>query len=230
MRLLLTRAQEDAARTQAKLEASGHQVLVSPVITFEATGEPWPRRPPHGLIATSARAFTGGEMEELDLAAWRMVPLFLVGAQTEAAARAHGFAGVAKVAPDSAALVELLVSLPEARLLYLTGTDRKPLIEEALGATGHRLIVIETYCAVAAKALTPEAVAALREGKVEAVLHYSRRSAAIFASLAAAAGIDVTRFMHLCLSQDVATPLLAAGCAGVRVAAEPNEEAMLGLM
>jgi uroporphyrinogen-III synthase len=170
------------------------------------------------------------EIEELDLAAWRMVPLFLVGAQTGAAARAHGFAGPATVAPDSAALAEVLVSLPAARLLYLTGTDRKPLIEEALGVTGHRLIVIETYCAVAARVLTREAVAALREGRVDSVLHYSRRSAAIFTSLAAAAGIDAALFTHVCLSQDVATPLLAAGCAGVRIAAEPNEEAMLGLV
>ena len=29
---------------------------------------PWPVRPPHGLIATSARAFAGLETEELDLA------------------------------------------------------------------------------------------------------------------------------------------------------------------
>lgn len=230
MRLLLTRAQEDAAQTRAKLEAIGHQVLVSPVITFEATGESWPRRPPHGLIATSARAFTGMETEELDLAAWRLVPLFLVGAQTEAAARAHGFAGPAKVAPDSAALAEALVALPSSRLLYLAGTDRKPLIEEALGVTGHRLIVIETYCAAAAKTLALEAVAALREGLVDCVLHYSRRSAAIFVNLAAAARTDAARCAHLCLSQDVAAPLLAAGYGEVWVASEPNEDAMLALL
>jgi uroporphyrinogen-III synthase len=230
MRFLLTRAQEDATRTGAKLEALGHQVLESPVITFVATGQPWPGRPPHGLIATSARAFVGMETEELDIAAWRMVPLYLTGGQTEAAAREHGFAGPARTAPDSARLIEILTALPDARLLYLAGTDRKPAIEDALGKTGHRLSVLETYCAVAATVLTPEAVAALRDGRIDAVLHYSRRSAAIFTSLAAAAGVDVTRCTHFCLSRDVAAPLLTAGCADVRIAAQPDEETLMGLM
>jgi uroporphyrinogen-III synthase len=230
MRFLLTRAQEDVTRTGAKLEAMGHEVLESPVITFEATGLPWPVRPPHGLIATSARAFSGMETEDLDIAAWRMVPLYLSGGQTEAAARAHGFAGPARTGPDSAALIEILKALPDARLLYLAGTDRKPAIEDALGKTGHRLSVLETYCAAAATALTPEAAAALREGKIDAVLHYSRRSAAIFTSLAASAGVDVTRCAHFCLSQDVAVPLLTAGCADVRIAAQPDEEGLMELV
>jgi uroporphyrinogen-III synthase len=227
MRLLLTRAAEDCERTRAKLEALGHTVLVSPVLVFESTGKAWPRHPPEGLIATSARAFAVMDASHPDVLA---VPLFLVGARTEAAARRHGFTGPATVTPNAAALVAILTKLPAMRLLYLAGVDRKPDLEAGLAAFRHQLMVIETYEAVAAASLTSEAVAALRDGTIDGVLHYSRRSAEIFLALAATAEIDPTRTMHLCLSSDVAAPIHEAGCGHVRIASTPDETAMQSLI
>jgi uroporphyrinogen-III synthase len=228
MRLLLTRAAEDCERTRAKLEAAGHAVIVSPVLVVERTGEPWPRRPPEGLIATSSRALSAASDEARpDLS---QVPLYLVGQRTEEAARRHGFGGPATVAPDGAALAAILGKLPAMRLLYLAGVDRKPDIEAGLAAAGHRLMVIETYEAVAAESLTPEAVAALRDDAIEGVLHYSRRSAEIFLALAARGGIDPAGTAHLCLSADVAAPLCEGGCGDVWVAPTPDEAGMLSLV
>ena len=228
MRLLLTRAAEDCERTRAKLEAAGHTVIVSPVLVFERTGESWPRRRPDGVIATSSRAFSAASDEARPDVA--QVPLYLVGQRTEDAARRHGFDGPATVAPDGAALAAILGKLPAMRLLYLAGVDRKPDIEEALADAGHRLMVIETYEAVAADALTPEAVAALRDDALDGVLHYSRRSAAIFLALAAQAGIDPAGPTHVCLSADVAGVFRAAKCGDVRVAPTPDEVGMLSLI
>jgi uroporphyrinogen-III synthase len=227
MRLLLLRAAEDAARTRLTLEAAGHSVLVSPVLVFESTEESWPRRAPDGLIATSSRAFTATDATRADL---REVPLYLVGRRTEAAARQHGLAGPAMVAADGAALLAILRARPAMRLLYLAGVDRKPDIEEGLEATAHRLIVVETYEAVAATSLAPEAIAAFRDGAVDAVLHYSRRSAEIFLALAAHAGVDPTGTRHVCLSSDVAIPLREHGCCQVQVAPMPDEGGMLSLI
>ena len=201
MRLLLTRAAEDAARTRAKLEAAGHAVLVSPVLVFAPTETSWPPHPLEGVVATSSRAFSStlsGRPGFLE------VPLYLVGQRTGKAARQHGFLGAATVAPDGGGLVAILQDQPAMRLLYLAGVDRKPDIEAGLVAAGHRLTVIETYEAVAAASLTPESIAALHEGAIDKVMHYSRRSAAIFLALAAEAGIDPATTTHLCLSSDVA--------------------------
>lgn len=230
MPLLLTRPAEDSERTRLALEAMGHAVLASPVIAFEPTGEPWPRRPPEGLIATSARAFSEAEDEGYDAEVRRDLPLFLVGRRTEEAARRHGFMGPASVAADGAALVASLLDRRPMRLLYLAGAERKSVIEDGLAASRHRLMVIETYEAVAADALTREAVTALGDGRIDAVLHYSRRSAAIFLDLCDAARLDPKPLRHLCLSADVAAPLRAARCDKIAIAATPDERALFALV
>lgn len=231
MLLLLTRAGEDAARTAVRLEAMGHHVLVSPVISYEATGAAWRGPAPGGLIATSARAFMGLGPGEAGRAVWREVPLFLVGQRTLQAARAAGFAGPASTLDDSAALSAMVQALPPARLAYFAGTDRKSAIEDAIAAgQRHHLTLIETYKAVAAVALLPETVAALRTGEAVGILHFSRRSAEIFLCLAAAAGLDAAAFRHFCLSPDVAAPLREIHCDDVHIASRPDEASLLALL
>ncbi|RVU13894.1 uroporphyrinogen-III synthase, partial [Methylobacterium oryzihabitans] len=98
-----------------------------------------------------------------------------------------------------------------------------------LAAAGYRVAAWTAYAARALPAL-PEAVAdALRDGCLDAVLHYSRRSAAVALGLAEAAGHGAAfaRLVHACLSADVAAPLVAAGVASHVVAARPEEDALL---
>ena len=223
MRLLLTRAVEDAARTRALLEAGGHQVIVSPVITVVALAPAWPSAPFQGLVATSARAFSGLVANE----GTRLLPLSLVGAQTLAAARASGFAGPRTVEPDALSLLSEMLEPRGRRLIYIAGTDRKPDLEKALAARGCDLTVLETYRAAAAPTLTLEAKAALIDRVLDGVLHYSRRSAEIFLGLSG--GYDVDRLTHYCLSGDVARPLRDAGCRTV-VAGAPTTTAMLDII
>jgi uroporphyrinogen-III synthase len=68
------------------------------------------------------------------------------------------------------------------------------------------------YEARPAVSLTPEAVAALQDSNIDAVLHYSRRSATLTLVLVRKAGLmaGFSRARHVCLSQDVATPLREA--------------------
>ena len=88
------------------------------------------------------------------------------------------------------------------------------------------------YRAVAVARLPDEAVAALRAGEVNGVLHFSRRSAVIYLDCARAAGVldSALRPFHYCLSQAVAEPLLAAGATRVMVAQSPEENALLDLV
>ncbi len=64
---------------------------------------------------------------------------------------------------------------------------------------------------------------------LEAVLHYSRRSAALALALARSAGREpaLYRLKHLCLSHDVAVPLVEAGLAAHFVPARPDEASLL---
>jgi len=66
---------------------------------------------------------------------------------------------------------------------------------------------------------------------LDAVLHYSPRSAANFVALAEKAGqaAALRRLHHYCLSVAVAAPLEAAG-ATTEVAATPDEMALLALL
>ncbi|MGD9658740.1 MAG: uroporphyrinogen-III synthase, partial [Methylocystis sp.] len=112
------------------------------------------------------------------------------------------------------------------------GRDRQQTLEAGLKAAGHRVAAVEVYEARAANALSQEAVDAFAAGEIDAVLHYSRRSAEIFLALAAASGIleKARATLHFALSQDVAQPLVDEDILNVGVAERPDEEHLLGLL
>jgi uroporphyrinogen-III synthase len=64
------------------------------------------------------------------------------------------------------------------------------------------------------------------------VLHYSRRSADVFLRCAELVGLRerALALTHFCLSAQVATPLAAAGVGAIRIAARPEEIALLDLV
>jgi len=83
----------------------------------------------------------------------------------------------------------------------------------------------------AAAAPFPSAlIEALKAGEVDAVLHFSRRSAENYAAGARQAGIaePALAVRHLCLSAQVAEPLAGAG--QVTIAARPDEAALIALL
>ena len=117
-----------------------------------------------------------------------------------------------------------------ARLVYIAGRDRKSDLETALAIVGQAMEVVEVYEAKEAAALPRLAIDALRIGALDGVLHFSRRSAELFVALARDEGVSVSALTHFCLSEDVATPLRAAGCPAIAVASAPNEPALLDLV
>lgn len=231
MRLLLTRAEQDAARTREKLKALGHRVLLSPVIEVVGTGAEWPDGVVDAVVATSAHAFAlplPGLLPE----SRRLLPLFLVGARTEESARANDFHGEALVAPTGAALADEMSrrTLKARRFVYLAGRDRKVEVEAALQGMDRQVELVEVYQARPVTQPQPESVRIWRDNQMEGVLHFSRRSASLFLKMALAAGCDVARPVHFCLSEDVATPLREAHCPEIQVASEPTEAALLDLL
>ena len=206
MRVIVTRARGDAARTAAALRARGHEPLLSPVLEIVGTGVAMDPSQAQALLATSAHAFE--VPPRADAARLAGLPLFVVGARTARAAAEAGLAPPRVIAASALELASLMAAaLPgQTRLLYLAGHDRKPDLEAALGAQGHAIDVAVIYEARAVEALSAEAAEALARGGADAVLHFSRRSAQLFMACAAKAGLatQAARLRHVCISGDAA--------------------------
>jgi uroporphyrinogen-III synthase len=119
-----------------------------------------------------------------------------------------------------------------APLLYCAGEDRAGDLAAALQLHGLRVEIAIVYRAIGVTELTPDVRAALASGAIDAVLHYSARTAAAFVAAAMRAGIDglSIQIRHLCLSTQVAAPLAAAGVTAIEVASAPNEQALFALI
>jgi uroporphyrinogen-III synthase len=229
MRALVTRPKFDAARTASKLAALGHKVMCDPVIEIEAL--PFEAAPDN----FSAIAFTSGNAVRIASSSEsvRNLPVFAVGTRTAEIARECGFSNVGVAAGDVNALGEMLAAeLPSgARVLHLAGEDRAGDLPAALARSGIKVETRVIYRAKVTERLQLETAQAFRDGHIDAVLHYSERSAAAFVRLAEAAGIsdDIRKTRHLCLSSAVAGPLKIIG-ANTEVAVAPEEAALFDLI
>jgi uroporphyrinogen-III synthase len=234
VQLLVTRPQEDGEPTAAALRARGHSVLLAPLLRIEPLAGEFGAGPFAAVLTTSAnavRAISGhARFSELP-----SIPLYTVGRRSAEAARAVGFAITRSAEGDAHDLVGIVMremagaSLP---LLYLAGEDRSVDLAQQLGRHGLTVRTAVVYRAVAAERLPPEAEQAIAAGALDGVLHYSRRSAEAFLRCADAAGLRKRALAstHFCLSTQVAAPLDEAGAAAIRVASQPDEDALLELI
>jgi uroporphyrinogen-III synthase len=226
MRVVVTRPQADGERTAAALEALGHEVLVAPLMRIEPVAAnlagTW-----SAVVITSANA-----LQAIPATADKTLPIFAVGDRSADAARRAGFAEVSSSNGDIKDLVRLVAAraVPAtAPLLYLAGEDRAGDLIAQLAAHGIDAEMKVVYRTVA-QPFPPVLVAALESGDVDAVLHFSRRSAELFVEGVRASGVTgpAEDVRHLCLSSQVAEPL--AGATGIAVAARPEEAALIALL
>ncbi len=233
MRFLVTRPAADAARTAKALQARGHEAIVAPLLTVEFSSDAeWGDGPWSAILVTSANAARAvahhKRRDEL-----RRSPVFAVGRQTAQELHIGGFTDVSSADGDIDDLAALVAARlkPPGRLLYLAGAERAGDLGGVLRAKGFVVDTVAVYRVAVAATLPAEAAAALR-GDLHAVLHYSRRSAEAFVAAARQSGLldaALGKPVHYCLSAKVAEPLREAGAANVRVAARPDEAALMAL-
>ncbi len=198
MRVLVTRPSEQARRTGQRLAALGHEPLIAPVLEITPTGAALPDRVFDLLLASSGQAFVGIEPS----GAVSRLPVACVGRKTAEAARALGLA-VPWVGVDSETLAALLIAEKSAKsALYLAGRERKGVLEAKLREKGWRVEIVETYATRTVSAWPEVVRAALERRDIDAVLHYSPRSATLALELI---GRDPARaLLHFCLSPEIA--------------------------
>jgi uroporphyrinogen-III synthase len=235
VRLLVTRPEPEGGETAARLRARGHEVVLAPLLRIEPMADvPLSAGPWAGVVFTSANAVRAiaahrrfGELAGL--------PAYAVGARTREAAKAAGFANVVSAQGDVDALAGLIATAVEGGgppLLYLAGSDRSGDLAGALAKVGGAVETTIAYRAVIVGDFDADVRQAIAARRIDAVLHYSVRTAQAFIAAATAGGLmdSVMKIMHFCLSPQVAAPLAAAGAASIRVAMEPNETALFTLI
>ena len=208
--------------------------MLAPLLRIEPLAADFGRGPFAAVLMTSANA-ARAVASHSRLADLRSVPLYTVGTRSAEAARAVGFAITRSAEGDAHDLIGVVarelagVSSP---LLYLAGEDRSVDLAEELGRHGLEVRTAIVYRAAAAQRLPAEPEQAIAAGEIDGVLHYSRRSAEVFLRCADVAGRRerALALTHFCLSPQVAAPLTEAGATDVRIAARPEELALLDLV
>jgi uroporphyrinogen-III synthase len=233
VRLLVTRPEPDNERTATALRVLGHEVVLAPLLHIEAVadadlGAPGSALPWSAILITSAngaRALAGhprrGELLGL--------PVLAVGRSSAEAARAAGFADVASADGDAGDLARLAAGRfagARSPLLYLAGEDRTG----ELAVPGLTVRTVVVYRAAPADRFPPGARAALEQGRVDGVLHFSRRSVESYIECGRNLIGPALAPVHYCLSARAAEPLKLAGASRILVAPKPDEASLLALV
>ncbi|MBR0715349.1 uroporphyrinogen-III synthase [Bradyrhizobium liaoningense] len=235
MAILVTRPHPDNETTAVALRARGFDVHLAPLLKFEPVAFHDAGEIRYGaVIVTSANAIRAivPQLAELKLS---KLPLFAVGEHTASAAREAGFVEVIVAGGDAAALRDTVLKgardkllKKKSTLLYLAGADLSRDLASELGAEGFDVVTQTTYRMAPVRHLPREVCDGFAAHGIEAVLHYSRRSARAFLDAARSEGVEISALAipQCCLSENVASVLREAGATQVTVAASPDENAL----
>jgi len=239
MAILVTRPLPDGEATAAALRTRGFDALLAPMLRFEPQLFHDDAEAHYGaVIVTSANALRG-IASQLEGNPLLKLPLFAVGEHTATVARDSGFEHVISAQGDAAALrdrvlesVKATVLKKASPLLYLAGADIARDLAGELGERGFTVVTQTTYRMIPLSSLPREACDAFAASRIEAVLHYSRRSARAFLESVRAAGVEISALSvpQCCISAVVATVVRDAGATRVLVAASPDENALFALL
>lgn len=212
MRVWVTRAEPGAARTAERLRSLGHEPLVAPLLQVEHLPQVV------DLSGVSALTFTSpnGVAAFSRVSAERGLPVFAVGDATAKAARDEGFATIYSAAGDLPALAALLRMQPPNGVVLAPGPEEPSGDLQALAAPVQvRPLVL--YRTVATLAQPPETW--------DAVTIHSARAAR---QLGVKVGQGQAEGRLACaISAQAAAPIADLPFAAIRIAASPDEDALL---
>ena len=239
MAVLVTRPHPDDEATASALRAKGFEVMLAPMLRFEPVAFHDDEDARYGaVIVTSANALRG-IAPHLQGSRLLKLPLFAVGEHTASAAHRAGFDNVIPASGDAASLRDLVLASVKAKelkkaspLLYLAGADLARDLAGELGERGFTVVTHTTYRMIPVSSLPREACDAFAASGIEAVLHYSRRSARAFLDAARAGGVEISALAipQCCISAAVASVVRDAGAAQVMAAASSNENALFEVL
>ena len=229
---LVTRPRAEAESLAAALAERGITAIIEPLLEIEYRAAPMPDLTGvQAILCTSAN----GVRALARLSDERSLPLFAVGAATAARAQEEGFGRVESADGAVDDLVRLVCRRlpPEAgRLLHIAGSVVAGDLAGALRAEGFAVDRVALYEARPAAALSAATAQALAAGTVDFVLFFSPRTAAIFARLAADAGLAATMRPLTAVSLSAAAAAALGDLPFHRrlVAARPDQPSLLAAL
>ncbi len=239
MVVLVTRPQPDDEATATALRAKGFEVMLAPMLRFEPVAFHDDGDARYGaVVVTSANALRG-IAPHLEGSRLLKLPLFAVGEHTAAAAHRAGFDNVIPANGDAASLRDSVLASVKAKelkkaspLLYLAGADLARDLAGELDERGFTVVTHTTYRMIPVSSLPREACEAFAASGIEAVLHYSRRSARAFLDAARAGGVEISALAipQCCISAAVASVVRDAGATQVLAAASSDENALFEVL
>ena len=239
MAVLVTRPHPDDEATASSLRAKGLEVLLAPMLRFEPVAFHDDMDARYGaVLVTSANALRG-IAAHLNGSQLLKLPLFAVGEHTASAAYRVGFDNVIPANGDAASLRDSVLASVKAKelkkastLLYLAGADLARDLAGELGERGFTVVTHTTYRMIPVSSLPREVCDAFAASRIEAVLHYSRRSARAFLEAARTGGVEISALAipQCCISGAVASVVRDAGATQVTAAASADENALFEVL
>ena len=228
--VLITRPEPGASETAARVAALGFQPVVAPLLEVRALR---PRLPPPGRL--QAVLATSGNAAAALPASHRCLRLLAVGDATASRARAAGFSNVESADGDAAALAALAARTCQANaapFLLASGRGQGTALAAELRSCGFRVVRRVVYEAVPVPALPAAARARLAANGLHAALFFSAETARHAVRLLRRAGLGeaVRGVEALAIGRPAAVALQALPWRRIRVAARPNQDAMLALL
>ena len=226
MRILVTRPLEDGPAIAGRLRAMGHEPVPAPLLTFEMLDAPEPDfTGVQAILASSANGIRALVRRSVR----RDLPVFAVGPQTTEEAKNAGFTDVRNADGDAKALAQAASQWArpqDGALLHVCGEEAPGTLADDLGARGFAVRRAVLYRMAAATQLPDE----VRESfaTLDAVLFFSPRTTRIFGELTRE--LSLSRLVALCISPATATAADPLDFAEIRIAARPNQYALLALV
>ena len=217
-RVAITRAEPEASRTAARVEARGAEAIIAPLLTIVACGYDTSTQDAQAIIFTSIN----GVHAFPDTIGARDRTILTVGDATAEAAREAGFTDVRSAYGDVVALAALVkreLDPAKGKLIHIAGDHVAGDLGGDLRAAGFSVERRLAYASVARQTL-PEA---LRE-PLDIVLFHSARAAETFITLGAPNAAQLTA---ACLSAAVAAAVEKTSWKRIITAAHPREDDLL---
>lgn len=232
MRVLITRPHSQAEEMASELRAHGIEALIDPVLDIRLRPDPEiDLDGVQAILVTSAN----GARALAEAVKVRDLPVYAVGDATADTLEARGFQRVVTADGDGSSLAErvaLELDAADGDLLHASGSRVAGDLVGQLSALGFTVRRAILYDAEASESLTPETLAALGEGTIDAVLFFSPRSARVFVKLAVDAGLEdaLAGSDAICLSPAVAEAAAEASWRRIRVSPELHRSALMEVL
>jgi len=216
----------------ALLAAQGIEGVLAPLLDIEyIVGEAVDTQDIQALLFTS----TNGVRAFVKRSPDRSLLALCVGDRTAAQAKAENFTAVQSAqgnVEDLATLVKATLEPKGGALLHPVGTNVAGDLSADLQAAGFSYRRIVLYTAHKAQVLPKTVSQFLQTGDLEGVLLYSPRTAQAFSKLVLRAHLGHTlhQITAYCLSPAVADQLLGLEWKSIKIAAQPNQDALLALL